>query len=664
MSRMRRLLYSAPTALGVLLACATARADVVRFEIVGRQTVQTAPQPYEKLTGRFYGELDPALPGNTVITDIDLAPRNTRHRVEYSATFTILKPTDMSRASDVLIYNVPNRGESGIEGAGYWADFRAAGHVLVTSGWQGDLRAAPGIEALIVPVARNRDGSSVTGAVTVRFADMAANSSTVDITRGRSLGTAMPSTLDTSGAVLTRRTSETGARTVIAPAAWRFADCRQTPFPGQPDPLRVCLNEGFDPSYLYELTYEAKDPPIHGIGFAATRDLLSFLRRVSPPNPLGALVRRVIAQGTSQSGTFLRSFVNLGFNQDERGAQVLDGMNPNLAARQLAINVRFAAPGGGAGMFEPGSDGVVWWEEAVDDAHGGAKAGLLTRCRATHTCPRIVETFGASEFYSHRASPALVGMGASRDITIPPNVRRYYMPSVRHGGGPGGFKSEGVRDRCCVLPINDNPSSEVNRALMKALVEWVTGDVEPPPSRYPQLAHGELSLPTQRAMGFPVIPGQPLPDSVINPLYDYDFGAGYRRADASGLLTLQPPVVRGVLPMLVPRVDADGNETSGIRSALLQAPLGTYTGWNPVAAGFFKGHVQINSGGYIPFARTRKERIASGDPRLSLEERYGTHEKYVMQVREAVADLLRERFLLSDDAARIIGEADASDVLR
>jgi hypothetical protein len=215
-----------------------------------------------------------------------------------------------------------------------------------------------------------------------------------------------------------------------------------------------------------------------------------------------------------------------------------------------------------------------------------------------------------------------------------------------------------------VLAGNPNSSSEAHRALMNALVDWVVRDVLPPQSRYPTLDRGDLVPPTQAATGFPIIPGQPLPDGVIVPLYDYDFGPGFKNADESGIVSLQPPTVRQTLPMLVPRVDSDGNETAGVRSVLLQAPLGTYTGWNPIARGFLKGRIQPLGGGFIPFARTKAERVAAGDPRPSLEERYGSHAGYVAKVRAAASRLVDERFLLQDDADRLVREAESSNVLR
>jgi len=261
-------------------------------------------------------------------------------------------------------------------------------------------------------------------------------------------------------------------------------------------------------------------------------------------------------------------------------------------------------------------------------------------------------------------SPTLVGTRADRDIPLPANVRRYYFPGVRHGGGPGGFDPNPRRDPSLELLSNPNSSNEMLRAVQHALVDWVVKDILPPPSQYPRLDRGELVAPTQAAMGFPTIPGVPLPDGIVNPFYDYDFGPEFHYADVSGVMTMIPPVVRRMLPTVVPKVDADGNEIAGVASVLHQVPLGTYTGWNPGADGFYKGQIRMNMGAFIPFARTKADRLASGDPRLSLEERYGTHENYVAKVRVAAERLVRGRYLLQDDADRLISEAQASSVLK
>lgn len=609
---------------------------------------------YELLSGHFRGELDPRGSFNQIINDIQLATKNDRGMVDYTGTFAIARPMDPAKASGVLLYSVANRGRGA-------PTPNEDGHISVVSGWQGDLQPAPGVQTLTVPAA-----SGVTGPVTALFADAPAGARTLPLSSAlSSIAYQWPASLDTTKARLTKRAKLDGPRTLVSPSDWAFADCSGgIPFPGKPDRTKICAKDGFDPAMLYELVYTSQDPLVLGIGYAATRDLISFLRRKQSleANPLAGTVQFAIAEGNSQSGNYLRSFVHLGFNRDESGRIVFDGMNPHIAARQLAMNFRFAVAGGIARLYEPGSDGVVWWSK-----HRGA--GLLDRCTATGTCPKIVETFGGLEFWVLRMSPDLVGKDAKEDIPLPANVRRYYFPATTHGGGGGGFRVEaGTVPAGCVLPANPNPESDTLRALRAALVEWVTKGTEPPPSRYPKLhpaqgEAGQLVAANAKAMGFPAIPGAPQPDGALNPVYDYDFGRTFRYADLSGSISVAPPVIRKTLPTLVPKTDADGNDLGGVPSVLLQAPLGTYTDWNLTGQGFFAGQWCGLNGGYIPFAKTKAEREASGDPRLSLEERYGTHERYVELVKAAADRAVAERFLLPQDAKRLVREAAASAVL-
>ena len=668
--------------VAVVLACvAPANARITRIVIEHRDSPAYQGRffgetgQYERLTGHAYGELDPKDPLNVIITDIQLAARNSRGMVEYVATFSLAKPMDLGKASGVLIYEVANRGRIALATAsndpGAMADLFKRGHVLLSSGWQGDIPPTDGMETIAVPIAKNADGSSITGPVLARFSDMPPQTNTLPIVYGRVVARPQPASLDTSKALLTRRASEAGAIIPIRSSDWAFADCSKLAFPGTPDPAKICLKGGFDPAFLYELTYTAKDPQVLGIGYAATRDLNSFFRYAEQDesgtaNLLAKKMSFAIGQGNSQSGNFLRSFIHLGFNQDESGKIVFDGVNDNIAVRQLAMNFRFAIPGGLANLYEAGSDGVLSWTGYADEARHQPAGSLLDRCQASSTCPKIFETFGSSEFWNLRASPNLVGTKADRDIPLPPNVRRYYFPGVTHGGGRGGFSAKTPKaPAACELPENPNPSSDTLRALMVALVQWVAKGIAPPPSQYPRLDRGELTAPTQAALHSPVVPGVPLPDGILNPLYEYDFGPDFHYRDISGAISMQPPVIRQILPSLVPKVDADGNEsTGGVPSVLHQAPLGSYLGWNVTAQGFFKGAGCGLSGGYVPFAKTKAERVAAGDPRLSLEERYGTHERYVATVRTAAGKLVRDRFLLQEDADRLIAQAEASDVLR
>jgi len=655
----------------VLLVCtASVEARVTRVVVEKRESPAFGGQvfgkagAFELLSGRFYGEIDPKDPHNSIINDIQFAPRNARGMVEYSATFSLAKPIDMSKSNGVLYYTVPNRGRGAPVGSN-------DGRVNLLSGWQGDLPRPEGAQSIVVPVARKSDGSPLTGPVLERLIDLPRNATTVDLRPTPYVGLTYqrPLTLDTTKAQLLRRTSPEAPSKPVPAADWAFADCTTTPFPGVPDPAKLCVKGGFDSASEYVVIYTAKDPLVLGMGYAATRDLQSFLRYgerddAGTLNPLAGKIKWIISRGDSQSGNFIRSYIHLGFNQDEAGRIVWDGANPHIAARQLALNFRFAIGGGYAGPYQPGSEGVLWWGDYADTARKRPSAGLLDRCTATRTCPKIFDTFGALEFWFLRESPDLVGTDAKADIPLPPNVRRYFFPGTTHGGGRGGFNAAGAAPPGgCVLPANPNPESDTMKALTVALIDWVTKGTEPPPSRYPRLAEHQLVAANKAAMGFPDIPGMPSPDGLLNPVFDYDFGPDFNYVDQSGLITRQPPVVKQVLPTLVPKVDADGNDVGGVPSVLRQAPLGTYTGWNVIGAGFDKGKICLLNGSFIPFAKTKAERTASGDPRRSLEERYSSHAAYVGAVKAAAEEAVAERFLLREDADRLVAEAAASDVL-
>jgi hypothetical protein len=647
---------------------AVTEAKVVRVEILKVERVdppatgpQSATPPYERLSGRFYGELDPTDPKNAIITDITLAPKNAGGKVEYVGTFTLMKPVDASKASGVLMYSVVNRGNG-------QAAASAEGHISLVSGWQGDVVPTATNQTIQVPRATNADGSSIVGPFIARILDQKGSTARLLMSRGTP---AYPSaTLETSKAALISALSETAegvkSGVVKIPSTdWAFASCETTPFPGTPDPKSVCMKNGFDPVRLYELQYTVKDPLVLGIGFAATRDLNSFFRyekadTAGTPNPVAGQVRWGISEGSSQSGAFLRAYIRLGFNQDEAGRIVWEGSNPNIASRVIDLNRRFASPGTDVELYGLGNEAPLWWEDWNDAARGRGTSGILDRCRATNTCPKILETFGAAEIWNLRASLMLVGSDVKGDIPIPDNVRRYYFSSVTHGGGRGGFSSEETPANACDLPSNPAPSAPMRAALLQGLVGWVTKNATMPPSVYPRIGDGTLVPLTKTAYAYPAIPGRPSP--VQRPLLDYYLGAGFKYQDASGALTA-PAAIERSLPQLVVKIDADGNEVAGIKSPLLSAPLGTYTGWNVTAAGPLKGQSCALQGGFIPFAKTKTERMAHGDPRPSLEERYRSHDEYVTTVSAAAATLVRDGYLLRQDADAMIKQAEASTVL-
>ncbi len=670
-------------AFGLGVATPTpAHADVVRITIASRTTIfggQTfgAAGPYEDVRGTAFGELDPRDPKNAVITDIELAPRNGRGLVEYRTTFTLRKPVDMKNAAVVLLYNIVNRGNhngpdvwhvGGDPGDGF---LYRLGHAVLWSGWQGDMPIASvgaAQEGIDVPVARYPNGSPVTGRVWARFISVAGgvNTQALPGAAGR-----RPASLDTAQATLVSAASETPAgvkRGVVSidGAEWAFADCRTVPFPGTPDPTRVCLKHGFDPALLYELVYTATDPYVLGVGMAAMRDVVSFFRYAvadpsGTPNPISGGVSHVVAMGNSQSGRFAKAFLNLGFNQDERGRRVWDGLNTRIAGMLGSFNTRFAQPGDIAELFEPGSEGPLWWGDYADRVRGRPAWGLLHRCTATTTCPKITETYGGPEIWYSRGSAGISGTTGNEDLSLPTNVRRYYHPGTPHGGGRGGFTLGTASTTAGVMATNPNPQRETDRALYVALVDWVVRNVAPPPSAYPRVSDRTLVAATSSAMGWPTIPTAPRPDGVVNPVLDYDYGPAFRYSDNSGIIGVVPPRVLRVIPTPVPKVDADGNEVAGVKSLLLRVPLGTYTGWNPIPSGPLKGRQRSLAGGYIPFAKTRAERVATGDPRLSIEERYPTRASYVSAARTHVEALVTARFLLPEDADRLMQQL-VSDV--
>jgi Alpha/beta hydrolase domain len=677
----------AAAAAALLVVAAASEARVVEIAI----NTTTSPVfngqafgdvgPYEELRGTVRGELDPADRRNAVITDIELASRNANGKVEYTATFTLLKPVDMRKASGVLVYEVNNRGNKILPGflnvgmsptnpAGDGFLYRT-GNVYLWSGWQGDLVFNPTspAETIDVPVARNPDGSSVTGPLSARFVTVPGNFKTQSLPgRGRT-----PASLDTTQAKLISiaRESNEGVRTGVVQIPsddWAFADCRSTPFPGVPDPTRICLRNGFDQNLIYELVYTAKDPLVLGIGMAAMRDVVSFFRHAIADtagtlNPIAGQIDWVIGYGISQSGRYTKNFILLGFNEDEDGQIVWDGADSNIAGAMGQFNIRFAQPGNIANIFEPGAEAPLWWGDYDDVARGRGVTGILERCRLTHTCPKIFEDFGGAEIWYGRGSVGIAGTRGTDDIRLPRNVRRYYYASTAHGGGPGGFSSEQPALPGLMLARNPNPELETRRALFLHLIDWVTKGTPPPRSRYPRVGNGTLVPATAEAMGWPKIPGFPTPDNVMNVLMDYDYGPDFRYNDESGVMTNVVPPIKRIIPTLAAKVDEDGNEIAGVKSVLLLAPLGTYTSWNPVASGPLQGNEGNLAAGYIPFAKTKAERMVSGDPRRSVEERYGTQNGYVCAVRISAARMMNQRFLLAEDAERLIAQAAASDVL-
>ena len=711
-----------PAALVVALAMATLplQARVVRIVVDDVQPLASAPGQsiaYEQISGRAFGELDAGDPLNAIIQDIELG-KDTDAKVRYTASFVLTKPVSLQQASGLMWHDVPNRGTPITIGVAE----RNFGDIGLASAWQGDNAAIDanngtavrptmlvgGRHFLQVPIAKNLDGSAVTGKVFGRIVNRTGPDSQRLVVQTNPVPY-LPATLDTAQARLVTRTGElqdgTAIGEAVVPSAdWAWASCSAThPFPGTPDPTQICVKGGFEASKLYMVTFTAKDPYVLGVGFAAWRDVGWWFKHASAddagtPNPVAQRVTYSIARGVSQSGNYLRGWLHLGFNQAENRAQVHDGLWPIIAGRRIALNFRWAQPDGVLELYQAGSEGPQWWAKFPDTVRGLPPAGILDRCDASKTCPKVIEHFGSAEVWALKLTPEWVGTDARTDIPLPKNVRRYYIASSSHGGGAGGFNTSlpgaelpsagpscpGNNFGTGVLPANPVPHTQTVNALRVHFRNWVMKGTLPPESVYPTLngkkgdgtknSSGanvpDLVAANKAAMGFPTIPGlrPTLPEAdFIMPVLDYDWGADFNYTDASGVPTNAPPPVRQVIKMLVPRVDADGNEMGGVPNVLTDAPLGTYLGWNVTAGGarpFHQGQICNYVGGMVPFARTRAERLANGDPRASLQERYADHAGYVAAVRRAAANAVARGFLLPADADGLVSAAEASLVLK
>jgi hypothetical protein len=716
-----------------LFAGAPAHARITR--IIVDKTTALAGQaiPYQTLSGRAFGELDPADLHNSIITDINLG-KDPDGKVRYVTSFLLVKPVDMSQASGFMWHDVPNRGGR----ITIVVQERNLGDVGLSSGWQADnagatavpaaataLTPQPGLannEWVLAPVATNADGSSITGFVQGRIINRSGpNSAPLNVQNNPI--PFLPATLDTTQAVLRTRFHETidGHVTegkVIPSTDWAFAHCDAThPFPGTPQdqnhadlpgslPVHVCLKSGFDPSLLYELVYAVKDPYVEGVGFAAFRDLNQFFKNAAQDdfgtaNPVAGGVHFSAIRGVSQSGNFTRAFIQLGFNQDEQGNIVHEGAWPIIAGRRVSMDSRWAQPDGVLELYQMGSEGPQWWGPFPDPVRNNPTAGILDRCTATNTCPKVIEHFGGAEVFALKMTTEWVGTAANTDIPLPENVRRYYVSSSTHGGGNGAMtQNSATNGPGCpgnnwgsgLFRANPMPETQLQNVIRLALRAWVMNGVSPPPSIWPTLASGTLVDPTMKAMHHPHgIPG--IPETIfsaanfVNPVFDYQFGPFFDQVDATGVPTDEPPVIRSTIKMKVPIVDRDGNELGGVPTVLRDAPLGTYLGWNVTPTGFHEGQVCDYVGGMIPFAVTPAQRSgpdtsvrfhvsANGqggkfskaasvakDPRPSLQERYGTHAGYVAAVTAGADRAVAAGYLLSDDAAALVAQAQASDVL-
>lgn len=627
---------------------------------------------YEKLVGRAHGELDPRHDLNRGIVHLDKAPRNAAGQVEYSMDVVIIKPVLMSRGNQTLFYDVVNRGDTRAfvvfnVGAGALNDPKTEkdlgdgfllkqGYTIVASGWQGDV-VGDGRLKLRAPAAAEAGGRPITKRITAEFIfTKPTHTVSVGYDRGSNLRPYPAVAERMAEARLLRRSGPLAGRETIPNTEWSFGSCPdgKNPAPGNTD---ICYPAGFSTNYAYELVYVAQDPIVMGIGFAATRDLISYLRYERlDANPLvvrgGPVdgtppVKLAIGFGRAQSGRYIKDLVHQGYNLDENKHIVFDGILPLISGSRLTYtNAEFAMPGRFSspveGHFYAG-DQFPHSYATLTDPVSGRTDGWLMLCTKQKACPKVMHWDSATEAWGGRSSlVATDGLGRT-DLPVPDNVRLYYFSSTQHV--PAAKPAYGI----CKNLNNPNPYRETARALLVAMQGWIEQGKAPPPSRFPRVSDRTLVAPLPAsALGFPKIPGLAYTGK-HNELYLKDFST-------------QPPqnVHTRQYFVLVPKVDADGNEVAGVQSLTLQVPLGTYTGWNQRKAGFMENEFCSLQGSYFPFAKTAAERGA--DPRPSLQERYGNHAGYVSKVEAAAQKLVSEGFLLPEDVKRLIAEARSLDL--
>jgi hypothetical protein len=670
---MRFAVVSALVAAAAICLATSADAHVTKIHIMGKESPTFGGYSwpgvgqYEKIHGRAFGELDPNDAKNAVIVDLKLAPRNAKGKVEYSFDFYILKPMDLTRGNHKMLYEPPNRGRKtiaalnrGVGGndPGSVTDatllansfLMPQGYSISFSGWDfsaGSDRANFNT-TITLPIARNSDGSSITGP-----------SYEYIVNAGASYELTYPAaTLDRSQATLTHRVHLNDVPQAVPASGWQYNSSGT-------EIMLLPAGTSFVANDIYEFSYTAKDPTVNGIGFAAVRDWNAWLRYetkddAGTANPLAGDITRIYTEVSSQPGRFLNDFRYLGFNQAENGKQVFDGMMQWVAAGDgISMNYRWSQPG----RTERNRQDHLFLEARFPFANVTARDPITgktdsryARCTASRTCPFAMEIFSANEYWVKAASLMTTDPAGAKDLPDSPFTRIYFMSSMQHGTGNGESRGS------CQQFQNPLDSQAVQRALFSALDKWVTAGTPPPPSQFPKLADGTLVKPDQASTGFPRIPGVTY-TGLQTTRYLLNYGPNFY---ATGIPTINPPAFAPpyqnnpangpIYPSYVPKTDADGNDIAGVRLPEVQVPIGTYTGW-ALRAGPQTNDGCEGSGQYIPFPKTRADRLASGDPRLSMEERYGNVETYSALLQKAINSLVSSGLLLPVDAETALSKS-------
>lgn len=598
---------------------------------------------YERIVGKARFAIDPGDPANAIIHDLEFAPRNALGLVEYSADVYLLRPVDPRKGSGTVLFEVANRGGKGLlsfNRARGSRDPRTAeefgdgllmerGYTLLWVGWQFDLVDSPNALRLFAPAAQGVDGwvrSLITPLEpTKTFSVAGAGHVPYEATDVNDPEARM---------ILRRHMDSPGVD--IPRDKWRFIDSST-----------VEVDGGLTPGRTYEVIYRANDPGVAGLGPAAIRDFVSFLKfGVGGSDLLAELpqgIERAIGFGSSQSGRFLRQYLYDGFNADEQGRIVFDGAWPHIAgAARGSFTHRFAQ----ATRQDPYySIAVFPFRDLTDtDPVTGQSDGLLAKYQKTSAMPKVFYTVTSSEYFARSASLVTTTLDGTAEASLPDTTRFYYMAGTQHGSGSVPPAPQSIMQN----RANSNDYWPLMRALLVNFDDWVTKGKEPPPSRYPSV--GELAA--LEELSFPKIPNF-TPLGYQRKAMRLNFGPEFL---SKGIISNQPPEVVGPkYPAKLPRLDRDGNEVGGVRLPSVQVPLATYAGWNlpkPEVADVDEN--LTNTGSTLPFAFSKARRLGANDPRLSAEERYGSREGYQARVKAAADLLVAERHLLAGDVDAVV----------
>jgi hypothetical protein len=646
-----------------------AQARVVRVDVTSRTDVQEGKPfgsagAYEKIVGRVYFAVDPANLHNRQIVDLDKAPRNTHGEVEFSADLYLLKPKDMAKGNQAVLFEVSNRGGRGIlslvngreneYGDGF---LMRQGYTVAWVGWEFDLSSQGERLRLTAPIAHDPGGKEIHGLVRSDFTPSQKRDDWPlgHILLGPDGGNSYPVDDPENGSnKLTVRDTPTGERKTIPRSDWSFAHVVAGKL--TPDPHYVHLNSGFVPGKIYELVYTAKNPAVVGVGLAAVRDFLSYLKYDPEAT---APVKRAYAVGISQSGRFLRHFLYQDFNADEKGHQVMDGVIAHVAgAGRGSFNHRFAQPSRDAqpmsSLFFP-TDLFPFTDLPEKDPDTGEKAGLLDAASRSHTVPKIFYTNTSYEYWGRAASLIHTTADGKQDAPPAPNTRIYFLAGLEHFTVPfpPDNRVRGNPDYTAQQKADPNPIQWYWRALITDLDQWVKDGKQPPASTYPKIA--DKTLVPLAQWKFPKIPGVNTPHEV-SMAYHINFGPQPKGTIGSvQVVTIEPPRVGNAFGVLVPQSDTDGNDLGGVRLPELQVPLATYTGWNLRDASIGAPEQRVSFlGSWIPLPKTAEERKKSGDPRVSIAERYKSQAEYMNKFEQAAKKLIEQRFLLQEDLPTIL----------